>query len=206
MDKYSVYIHTNRKNGKKYVGITSRPLKKRWKGGSGYFRNKYFWPAIKKYGWEGFDHEVVAEGLTFHEAAQLEIELIAKYQTNNREYGYNLSTGGEFSAAGHHCQMSEETKRKQSEAKKGKFKTPETRQRMSEAQKARPTHYRPSGKESGTARLIYQKTKAGELVASYYGRGEAARALGLASPSKIGEVCLGKRKSAYGFLWEYAKE
>ena len=54
----------------------------------------YFGNAIKKYGWENFVGEILLDGLTYEEACQKEIELIAKYKSNNSQYGYNISSGG----------------------------------------------------------------------------------------------------------------
>lgn len=92
---YSVYIHTNKINGRKYVGITRKKPHERWrKGGAGYCSNIPFWKDIQRFGWdEGFDHEVVATGLTAYDAAKMEIELIQKY--NSFKKGYNRSLGGE---------------------------------------------------------------------------------------------------------------
>ena len=37
MDNYKVYVHTNRANGKKYVGLTKQNCQDRWKhDGMGY--------------------------------------------------------------------------------------------------------------------------------------------------------------------------
>ena len=92
---YCVYIHTNKHDGKKYVGITSKTPEERWNYGGGYAANEHFTRAIKKYGWkEGFTHEVVMTGLTADEAAELEQYLIAKYDSNNPEHGYNQTRGG----------------------------------------------------------------------------------------------------------------
>lgn len=33
---YTVYIHINKQNKKKYIGITSMSVKERWKNGYGY--------------------------------------------------------------------------------------------------------------------------------------------------------------------------
>lgn len=107
---YVVYKHTA-PNGKCYVGITCQnPPEKRWKGGYGYRDNQYFSRAISKYGWSNFLHEVLVEGLTQKEAEEKEREIIAYYNSANRDFGYNLDLGG--NGAG---RLSEETKRKISE-------------------------------------------------------------------------------------------
>ena len=57
-NNYIVYIHKNKVNNKVYVGITSNPEKRFRKDGSGYRSQPIFWNAIKKYGWDNFDHIV----------------------------------------------------------------------------------------------------------------------------------------------------
>lgn len=99
--KYLVYKHTNKTNKKVYIGISSkRDPEERWRKGYGYKSNKAFWGAIEKYGWDGFDHEVLMTGLTEEEAKAAEKELIAKHKSNcaryqNPSYGYNLTDGGD---------------------------------------------------------------------------------------------------------------
>ena len=90
-----VYLHTNKINDKKYVGITSRNPEDRW-GNNGYNYNDSprFWNAIQKYGWDSFKHEILYTGLTKEDACNKEIELIASYQTTNPDFGYNLHSGG----------------------------------------------------------------------------------------------------------------
>ena len=94
---YKVYMHIA-PNGKKYIGITRQENpKKRWgSNGCGYMDNAYFWKAIQKYGWNNFQHEILFENLTKEEAEQKEIDLIAKYQSNKAEFGYNISSGGAY--------------------------------------------------------------------------------------------------------------
>ena len=94
-NKWQVYIHINKINNKKYIGITSeKDPNKRWKNGLGYKR-QIFYKAIQKYGWDNFQHKILFTNLTEQQAKQKEIELIALYNTNNSLYGYNQTKGGD---------------------------------------------------------------------------------------------------------------
>lgn len=106
-------MHVNRDNNKRYIGITSAEVEKRWQNGHGYFRNKHFTDAIKKYGWDGFDHIVLYQNLTKDEACKVEQELISFFNTQDKKYGYNLTNGGE------HFKHSEESKRLMSKNRTG---------------------------------------------------------------------------------------
>ena len=103
-DTFTVYMHTNKINGKRYIGITMNAVEKRWGAGSGYHKNKYLTRAIKKYGWDNFDHNVLAVGLTKEEACKTEQDMIAFFNTQDKRYGYNQTSGGE------HFKHSEESK------------------------------------------------------------------------------------------------
>lgn len=92
---YYVYKHVNKINRKVYIGITKQKPSRRWQNGYGYVDNKYFFNAILKYGWDNFEHIILYENLTKDEAIEKEIELIRTYKSNQREYGYNISKGGE---------------------------------------------------------------------------------------------------------------
>lgn len=95
MSSFVVYKHTNKINGKSYIGITSLPIKDRWREGKGYKNNKYFSRAIEKYGWDSFTHEILYEGLCEERAKRLEIELISHFESNNPSKGYNITSGGD---------------------------------------------------------------------------------------------------------------
>ena len=112
---YCVYKHTNKINGKQYVGQTCQKPEKRWSNGKHYETSTYFNNAIKKYGWDNFEHEIVATKLTLKEANYLEEKLIAELDLMNPKKGYNLRSGGENNF------LSEETKRKISESSKNKI-------------------------------------------------------------------------------------
>lgn len=131
-NNYCVYKHTV-PNGKVYIGITGMKPEQRWKNGEGY-RTQVFYRAIQKYGFDNIAHEILFEGLAKTEAEQKEIELIAYYNSNNKEYGYNVDNGG--SSIGSH---SESTRKKLSEnmigdtRNRGRVHTEESRKHMSEA-------------------------------------------------------------------------
>ena len=131
---WTVYMHVNKSNDKRYIGITRLLPEKRWKyKGRGYTEDhqKVFYRAIQKYGWDGFEHIIVAEHLTKDEALSMEIELIALYKTNcnrykNPTYGYNMTDGGE---GGVGRVLSEETRKKMSDSQKRRCKDPKEKER-----------------------------------------------------------------------------
>lgn len=85
-------MHTNKFNSKKYVGITKLDVHVRWNNGLGYAANKKFQHDISKYGWNGFDHQVIKENLNYLEAKELECKLIKKHNTIKQ--GYNNTSSG----------------------------------------------------------------------------------------------------------------
>jgi TusA-related sulfurtransferase len=122
-----VYMHIS-PSGKKYIGITSRTTKERWgMNGCKYHSTPRFYNAIQKYGWDNIEHNILYTGLSKGDAERTEINLITKYKTIDREFGYNIATGGFAST------HSKETREKMSEVKKGKILTVETKQKISNA-------------------------------------------------------------------------
>ena len=115
MENYKIYVHINKTNRKIYIGQTCQEnVKRRWCNGWGYRNNYHFNNAIKKYGWNGFDHIIIFENLTLEMANIIETELIKKYKANNPNYGYNINSGGNEG-----YKLSEKTKEKISEKLKG---------------------------------------------------------------------------------------
>ena len=85
---WTVYAHIA-PNGKMYVGITHDDPVHRWNHGNGYKSNRHFTGAIKQFGWDNFQHEIVASNLTGEEAGRMEQLLIRELNLNNPKYGYN---------------------------------------------------------------------------------------------------------------------
>lgn len=146
--KWCVYKHTNKVNGKVYIGQTCEKPEKRWKNGKAYTGSVHFYAAIQKYGWDNFEHEVLFTNLTWEEANQIEIELIKYYDSTDPKKGYNIRSGGSngtfskesrerMSEAHKGKRIPEEIRKKMSESHIGYKHTEEARQNMSKAQKGR---------------------------------------------------------------------
>lgn len=116
---YTVYLHINKINGKKYFGQTCQKVSDRWGNGSTYSNSIHFYRAIKKYGWDNFNHFVIKELLTKHEADILETKLIEKYNTTSE--GYNICIGGSGVMSG----------RKHSEVSRNKIRKARNKQTFS---------------------------------------------------------------------------
>lgn len=93
---YKVYMWTNCRNGKRYVGVTkcSSLENRAGVGGRCYQGSPCFYAAIKKYGFDSFRGEILKDGLSKKEAAKVEKRFIQKLRTCNDSYGYNLQEGG----------------------------------------------------------------------------------------------------------------
>lgn len=130
-----IYIITNNINQKKYIGQTLNP-KRRWMVHRTICKPlTYIDNTIAKYGVTNFSFAVIAECWSQAEADELEILLIRLYSSIDKNYGYNIKPGGKVSYGWSHT---EETKRKISEAEKGKIMSDESRIKMSKSQKKRP--------------------------------------------------------------------
>ena len=95
-NSYCLYVHVNKINYKTYIGITSKKPKHRWDNGNGYINCPYFYKAIQKYGWNNFEHIVLAKNISKEFALKLEKFYIKKCNSHNEKYGYNCTTGGDF--------------------------------------------------------------------------------------------------------------
>lgn len=214
-NNWCVYIHENRINGKKYIGITGRQPEQRWKRGRGYANNQHFTRAVEKYGWEGFTHVIFQSGLTKANAEQLEIELIAKYQTQDPSKGYNLREGG------HAASCAPESRAKMSAAaRKRSVSTaareasrrywlqhkhnPQSIEKMRTAQKGRTATKETRARQSAAAHkkaVICFET--GEVYSSLL---DAQRQTGI-DRSVISRCCSNKAhsKSAGGYHWGFVE-
>lgn len=214
MKEFIVYMHENKINHKKYIGITCQKPAQRWRGGKGY-KIGAFKKAIDKYGWDNFEHKVLYECLSKEDACDKEIELINKYKTVNKKYGYNMCEGGNLTTGYHHTI---EAKEKMSKMKKnlynginnpmygkkgilapmyGKHLTEEHKRKISEAKK---------GKANYHTKTLYKKVDQYDLNGNYIKTWEsistAEKELNIKG-THISRVCRGKRKTTGGYVFKY---
>lgn len=202
---FTVYMHINKVDGKKYVGITSKKKpEQRWANGKGYSVNRHFTNAINKYGWNNFEHEIIISGLSKEDACNLEQYLIALHDTNNPEKGYNLSIGGACSALG--VKQSRKTRLKRSASLKKIIRSEEWCKAISKGKKGQPNGLEGRiGKQSAISGIVIQiEENSLKEVNRFYGFDEMHRMTGFAK-TPVREAACGARKRAYGFLWEYQK-
>lgn len=159
-NSYCVYCHTLKIDGRKYIGITKQKPEYRWRNGEGYHAGDYhsrFYNAIKKYGWDNFEHEILFDGLTDEEAKAIEIQLIEKYQTTNKKYGFNTLRGGDLGGSG--VKQSPETIDKRREKLVGKKRSQETKRRISDWHRNAPKEYRESLRKARIGKKFTEEQK-----------------------------------------------
>lgn len=218
---YTVYKHQNKINGKVYIGITMQKPEKRWgNNGVNYKTSPHFYAAIQKYGWDNFNHDILFENLTHDEACLKEQELIKYYDSMNREFGYNSTSGGDIfimneeskqkisqsmrgntNGLGHPC--SDEKKRKISEKQKNRTFTEEHKQKLSDAAKQR--HVPCSEEKKKKLSQNYpnkRKVYCEELDTIYESVQECGRQLGIPA-TNITKLCNGRGKTLKGYHLRY---
>ena len=124
-----VYKITNTVNGKSYIGISiHEPEKRRIKDHLSGHGNQDIADDINIYGKDAFTYEILEANVFDELVPDLEVAYIASFNTV-APHGYNQNSGGT------HAIPSAETRRKISEAQKGKKLSAEHRRKISEAHK-----------------------------------------------------------------------
>lgn len=220
MKRYIVYCHIF-PNGKRYVGITSQSINRRWQNGEGY-KGQIVYNAIQKYGWHNVEHKILYENLTKIEAENKEKQIISEWKTNCRDFGYNVEGGGNLKK-----EISEETRLKLSLSHKGQIpwiKGKKHTQLSNEIN--RQKHL---GRKAWNKGLLFNETSKSKMSKSkkeLYEKGwlpantkkvicvdtgkiydsarAAARQLNINS-AHISSCCTGKRKSVGGLHFQHFK-
>jgi len=183
-----VYKITNKGNDKIYVGITNQGTSMRWckhcsdaNAGSAFALHN----AIRKYGKDNFQIEVIETVEDVEVLKEREIYWIGFYRSYDRSKGYNLTLGGDGTFGRYH---SKETKNKIRQKAIGRKHSKESKEKMRH--------------RKNVNKRIYQYDLEGKLVNVFESASDASRKLNI-NRFVIGAVARGYRKTAYGFKWKY---
>jgi group I intron endonuclease len=214
-----IYKITNKENGMIYIGQTIQSLEDRWRQ----HRKKsstclYLKRAFEKYGIDNFIFEMICS-CDNEELDKLEIQYMTEFNSIVPN-GYNLREGGN---SGRH---NEETKRKISQALKGRTDiinhqlgkpvTEETKKKISDALKGRTDIIRNHCRNIGMHHTEKAKNKMSEshkkkinqydldnnFIKTFNSIADAAIEINTCRDN-IGRVCSGRNKTAAGFIWKY---
>ncbi len=90
-----IYIHKNKANGHVYIGQSTQLPERRFRKGAISF-NSYktcpaMYAALEKYGWDGFETEIIVWADSQEELNLLEESYINQYNSADGTHGYNTS-------------------------------------------------------------------------------------------------------------------
>lgn len=205
MNNYKVYIHIF-PNQKVYIGVTKQKPEYRWRNGKKYNNNEYMNNAIQKYGWENIEHKILYDNLSKEQAENKEKELILKYKSNIREFGYNILEGGNISNG-----MTEKGKQQMVDKNKGKHRSPKTEFKKGHkpwtAGKKMSNEFKQKLSESHLGQIAWNRRKiiCLENNVIYSSMKEASQKLNI-NETGISRVCRGIMKQTGGFHFKYYNE
>ncbi len=98
-------------NNKKYIGVhKTLNLDDGYKCCAKHKVNIPLYNAINKYGWNNIIWNIFIDNVSIDKAKLIEVDLIKEYKTQNRNYGYNITEGGDLSR--HNLKHTKQTKEK----------------------------------------------------------------------------------------------
>lgn len=196
-----IYVIKNNDNGKIYIGqsvdIEYRICSHFSNLKHQRHHNEFLQNAYNKNP-EAFSWEIV-EKCKESELDEKEIFYIQHFNSTDSDYGYNMQYGGQ---AEHRA--TPETRRKMSETKKGKKFSEEHRRKIGEANHRRKLSEETKEKiRAKHGRAVLQIDKQGKVIKRYRSIKEASEAVGLKSPTSIGNVLKGIAPTGGGYYWAY---
>jgi group I intron endonuclease len=188
-----IYLITNKVNGKKYVGQTVKALKHRWnqhKRDARVGSTQSLHCAVRKYGPTSFTIEVIAASLEPF-LNDLETFFIQMHCSRTKQHGYNMTAGGDGAGAGEDNhrfgkKLSEETRRKISEAHKGKTLSAAHRAAISAGNKGHIAHNK-GAKHTDDARIKMSESHKGEKN-HFYGKTHSEESIRKQREAKKGKL------------------
>ena len=182
MKSNEVYKITNKITGKIYIGITNQGSGARYR--HHWYESRIGEPSpihrsMAKYGEDNFTLEIIDFAETYEELKEKEKFWIKKFNSTDRNIGYNLTEGGDGTFGRTH---SEETKEKIRQKALGRKISEETKKKMSEARIGKCSDKQRehlSKLQEQCKQKVYQYSKQGEFIAEYNSIIEACKALNL---------------------------
>lgn len=173
-----IYCFINKYNGKRYIGqsadIERRILDHKRYLARGKDNCTLLQNAYNKYGKDSFDLEILTECET-SQLDEFEKYYISIFNTTDRKFGYNLSSGGSDGLLGH--KKSEETRRRMSIANTkerhpmwGKKHSPETIQKFKESRSGEKAYQFGTKKDGSHSKYygVYRVPRKGHIYWSSY--------------------------------------
>ena len=206
-----IYQIINDINGKIYIGKTERNIEERFQEHcKDYLRRELekrpLYSAMKKYGVQHFHIELIEETNSPEEREIYWIE-----QKRSFKYGYNATMGGDGKRYLDYDLIIEtykQVKNQNEVARMLDISSDSVHNVLVSNNVAIIPNTEVNAKLLG--KIINQYDKQGNFIQSFASAKAAADALGKTTAtskgatSHIADVCKGKRKTAYGFIWKYA--
>ena len=207
-----IYQITNDINGKIYIGKTMRSIQERFKEHCRDYtkremENRPLYRAMKKYGIEHFHIELLEETDNPEERECFWIE-----EKGSFKYGYNATVGGDGKKYIDYDLVVATYKELLIMAKVAK------KLNISEDSVSRILHSRNiatldsnEANVISVGKIVNQYDKEGKYIQSFPSAKAAAESLGKITSSSngasshISDVCRGKRKTAYGYIWKFSE-
>ena len=201
-----IYIITNLKNYKVYVGQTHTP-KNRWSAHKCEAKSErarypiHF--ALRKYGEENFQFCLIDCAVSQEEINKLETYWIEQFDSLNNNMGYNLAVGGNSNSGWHHT---EESKRKISESNMGKIFifSEEAKKKISVAMTGREITWGDKISKSNMGKVFSEEAK-NKMSRSAMGKITSNETKEKQSKSMIGKYS-GEKSYKAKLTWELVKQ
>ena len=203
-----IYVITNDVNGKQYVGKTGNSIEQRFKehikdSKKRRCEKRPLYVAMNKYGIEHFFIELLEE-CSAEDSSEREIYWIKTLNTYGHN-GYNATLGGDSKYYYDYNELSQaylELGRIEAVCNKYKCSDKTVRRACKECGI-------PINTDKNIKKAVFMLDKeTEEIIKSFPSCSEAARVItgSNRAMSHISEVCNGKRKTAYGYKWEWYNE
>lgn len=213
MTKYTIYFHTCRISDKSYIGYTKSTMIDRWDAHvyDAFKKNSTFafHRALRKYGIENFDHQILEECCDLASAKRQEIFWIAVKKSF--ENGYNMTKGGDSPPIFERTLKYKENHRKATslgtkaayqrvEVQENVKKSFTVQRRANISQKQKEVQNRDDVRSPKCKSVLQVDVKSLQVIAKFDSACLASRVTNI-SQTHIHGCASGKRRIAGGYFW-----